>query len=169
MSKDEGRLDKNNLLELYPEYTKVLGPYKRKDGRKHVVLNNEALPSGNKGKLKTISYPKALLESLNKEKLRESETVDHIDRDYTNNSIDNLQILDKSKHGKKDAKRRINVMAPCVYCGKEFIMSRDQLTGRGKAGPFCSRSCSGKYGSDVQKGEPIMERMDIPVGHYYEN
>ena len=54
-------LDKEKLLELYPSYDSVLGPYDRDDGRKHVVLNNSSLPTGAKGKLKTISYPKALV------------------------------------------------------------------------------------------------------------
>ena len=31
---------KAKLLLLYPDFDKVTGPYPRKDGRKHVVLNN---------------------------------------------------------------------------------------------------------------------------------
>ena len=32
------------LLKLYPEFDKVNGPYTRKDGRQHIILNNTKLP-----------------------------------------------------------------------------------------------------------------------------
>ena len=65
---------------------KVYGPYTRKDGRQHVVLYESGVP-------KTVSYPKFLLEQKLGRSLNADETCDHIDNDYTNNDVSNLQVL----------------------------------------------------------------------------
>ena len=44
------KLNKDNLLKLYPTYNSVLGPYTRPDGRMHVVLNDSSAPKGQKRK-----------------------------------------------------------------------------------------------------------------------
>jgi len=84
---------------VYENY-KIYGPYTRKDGRQHIVAykNNEERI--------TISYPKFLVESFLQRYLTKYETIDHIDCDFTNNNIENLQILDKRIHAKLDAKLR---------------------------------------------------------------
>lgn len=72
--------------------------------------------------------------------------VDHIDRDCSNDSLDNLQILLKSEHLKKTAQEmttgRDCKELICAYCGKQFV--RESRLLRYKR-CFCGSSCNGKY------------------------
>ena len=90
---------KKKLLKLYKKYSFVYGPYKRKDGRKHVVLYSSYL-----NKRKTISWPKAKLEVKLKRRLIKEETADHIDEDHTNNRYINLQVLSRVANAIKNIK-----------------------------------------------------------------
>ena len=69
---------------------KIYGPYLRKDGRKHVVIINDD------GTSCTRSYPRLLLEQKLGRPLLDTETVDHIDGDFTNDSFENLRVLSRS-------------------------------------------------------------------------
>ena len=126
---------------------KILGPYKRPDGRKHMVITNED------GSKTTKSYPKFLMEQHVGRELLPNETIDHIDRDFTNDSLDNLRIIGRSEHTKDDIKRVKLKEIICVRCGQTAMKRASYLHGNAKqkkAGPFCGRSCAGKYGKDVQ-------------------
>lgn len=130
----------------------VYGPYVRKDdNRKHVIIYWPAF-----SKRQTMSYPKWLLEQHLERFLTVDETVDHKNRDFTDDRIENLQILLKSKHASVDALRVFPVEVVCIYCSRSF--QRKAAVTRhssklGKAGPFCSKSCSGSYGADLQNGK----------------
>jgi|ERR1044071_2543272 len=121
---------------------KVYGPYLRKDGRKHVILYD--------GKTKkTVSYPKWLMQNLLGRELDSNlETVDHKDEDFTNDSYDNLQLLTRRENIQKSHKPAETITFICPICKttvtKFARVIRDNLR-QGKAGPFCSRSCAGKY------------------------
>jgi hypothetical protein len=147
-------MDKEKLLGLYPGYTSVLGPYTRPDGRKHVILNNSNASNGTKGKTKTISYPKALMEVELNKKLNPDETVDHHDRDFTNDNSINLKVKTRSLHASEDALRIKVEDIRCPQCGKYFTPSVSQRNKVNSiiAGPFCSKQCSGLYGTNIQKG-----------------
>ncbi|HBA73496.1 MAG TPA: hypothetical protein DCZ63_15275 [Geobacter sp.] len=154
---------KESLLVLYPEFEVVYGPYLRKDGRKHVVLHHS------NGKNRTISWPKAIVEAARGKVLEKNETADHIDRDFTNDSPDNLQILKRPDHARKDAIRVLPTVVTCQSCGKEFIASKAQRAKcyASKAGPFCSRQCVGLYGAELQNGRMVkMERAEIALVYY---
>src|SRR5258708_14155411 len=87
----------NQYKRLYPEYDRLYGPFRRKqDGRKHVCLYKTIT----KDKL-TISYPKLLIELITGRKLAPWETVDHIDGNFTNDRLENLQILPRLDNAKK--------------------------------------------------------------------
>lgn len=122
---------------------KVYGPYKRNDGREHVVLVHK------NGRKQTVSYPKFLWETTNGRYLQEDETVDHIDRDPLNNDMSNLQILKRSDHCKIDAMYTKPQTFVCDICNITFELSGRKLNDaicnrrKGKAGPYCSRSCAG--------------------------
>ena len=143
-------MDLQKLLELYPMYTQVYGPYIRKDGRKHLVLYEPF----SKGK-KTISFPKAIMEVYLGHKLVKDDTVDHIDRDKTNDAISNLQVINRKTHASLDAIRRHSLFSTCPICKMEFELTKNQLKKRSNilAGPFCSKTCAGKYGKSIQLGE----------------
>ncbi len=159
-------MNKEKLLELYPDYTSVLGPYTRPDGRKHIVLNNSNASKGTKGKTKTISYPKALKEIELERKLKPDETVDHHDRDFTNNDSKNLKVKTRSVHASQDAIRVKVEQVACVQCGVFFTPSVNQRNNSKSAGPFCSRHCSGLYGTDIQKGMKPLSRVEVKKSYY---
>lgn len=118
------------ILKLYPFYTKVYGPYTRKeDMRKHIVLGN-----GNKYVNLTISYPKALMEIKLGRRLTKNETVDHIDEDFTNDKIDNLQILTREDNITKSLNKCGIVLCDC---GVLFKQNRKEQM-------YCCSGCPAK-------------------------
>jgi len=129
---------------------KIYGPYTRKDGRQHIVLVSD-------GKKTTMSYPKYLLEQKIGRKLLNHETCDHIDGDFTNNSLDNLQVLSRGDNAAKAMalRPREQIYCVCSECSKSFYASmkrvRHNQGKQKKAGPFCSRSCAGRYGQRLAK------------------
>lgn len=120
---------------------KVYGPYLRKDGRKHVVHYDGETR-------RTQSYPRYLMEQHLGRELLEDETVDHINGDFTDDRIENFQLLSRAEHTRKDTKPAEIGTFDCEWCGDEFEMPMRQYRGnqvvKGKAGPYCSRSCAGK-------------------------
>lgn len=125
---------------------KVYGPYTRTDGRQHVCI------IGTDGYRKTQSYPRYLMEQALGRELLDNETVDHIDNDFTNNAIDNLQVISRQDNARKEMcrthRKRKYVSFECPICGtiaekpENYIKHNRNL---GKAGPFCSRKCAGIY------------------------
>lgn len=130
---------------------KVYGPYTRKDGRKHVILIDNK-------KRRTVSYPRYLMEQKLGRTLTDDETVDHIDGDFTNDDPSNLRVISRKINALIGAKRLKSQTFACPMCGTKFTKSgralSDAITNakRGKAGPFCSRRCQGRYGTDIQNG-----------------
>lgn len=126
---------------------KIYGPYKRKDGRFHIIKYEN-------GRRTTQSYPRFLLEQHLGRKLEDWEHVDHIDNNLENNSIDNLQILHQNENTRKfleySGKKQSFYHGTCSLCGIEFTKKLSDVTRnrkQGKAGPFCGRTCAGKYSS----------------------
>ena len=135
---------------------KVFGPYKRKDGRQIVIVVER------NGKRRTVSYPKWILELQLGRKLDPNlETVDHIDSNIDNNDLKNLRIMPRDQHSADDTRRVKKVKFECAWCDKEFERSprliRDKAK-KGKAGPFCSRNCAGKYSRQLQL--KLIDKMD---------
>ena len=132
---------------------KIYGPYTRKDGRKHVILYDPETQ-----KRTTVSYPKYLMEQHLGRKLGPDETVDHKDDDFTNDSLDNLQILTRVENIKKAARLRPAEILDfkCSICNINFTLDaptyRHNQVNNNRAGPFCSRSCAGKYSTSIQYG-----------------
>ncbi len=127
----------------YADNFKVYGPYVRGDSRKIVIVVSR------NGKRRTVSYPKWIMEChLGRKLHRDRETVDHWDSNYDNNDINNLRLVPRKEHSADDTRRVKFVKLKCAWCDKEFERSprvvRDKAKKK-KAGPFCSRSCAGKY------------------------
>jgi hypothetical protein len=145
---------------------KVYGPYLRKDGRKHVCI------IGDDGVRTTKSYPKFLMEQKLGRPLFQTETVDHIDRDFTNDDPGNLRVIDFKQHVSDDTLRvRIPKEFECPTCGNTFKILRRANSyvnnrRKGKAGPFCSKSCAGKYSKKVQLG--LMDKLPVDTTDYRE-
>ena len=135
---------------------KIFGPYKRKDGRQIVIVVER------KGKRRTVSYPKWLLElQLGRKLDPDKETVDHIDSNINNNDLNNLRIMPRDEHSAEDTRRVKKVKFKCAWCDNEFERSprliRDKAK-KGKAGPFCSRKCAGIYSRQLQL--KLIDKMD---------
>lgn len=134
------------------ENCKIYGPYSSKKDRRlriFVIFPDE--------KRTTISYPKYLMEVHLNKYLEPNETVDHIDGNFLNNEISNLQILDRKIHCCNDANRNKDVTVTCMYCGKSFTIKGNTIRNRNRtdkhqSGYFCSKVCSGKYGKQIQLG-----------------
>ena len=135
---------------------KIFGPYIRKnDGRKIVILVYK------NGKRRTVSYPKFLVELQIGHKLDKDLTIDHWDSNIDNNNLDNLHIIPRAEHSANDTRRVKLVKFKCAWCDKDFERSprliRDKAK-KGKAGPFCSRACAGKYSRQLQL--KLIDKMD---------
>lgn len=124
---------------------KMYGPYTRKDGRKHLCIVHDD------GRKQTKSYPRYLLEQHLGRELLPEETVDHINNDFTDDRLENLQLLSLAENARKEYIRsgRFRKMYTfnCPLCGKEASKFLNHVLSnwkKGKAGPYCSRSCSGK-------------------------
>ena len=124
---------------------KIYGPYKRKDNRQHVVIVYDD------GTKTTKSWPRVLMERHLGRKLLRDETVDHINNDKTDNRIENLQLLSLKENNLKEMtrperKRKLYSFV-CPNCGETATKYFNNVKGnekKGRAGPFCSRSCAGK-------------------------
>ena len=139
---------------------KIYGPYTNKNKRQHVII---IFPNGVR---KTVSYPKYLVELYLDRYLDETETIDHIDGDITNNCLTNLRVINRKQHCKEDVKRLKSQKFVCPECKKEFILEGKKLHDayenrkKGSAGPFCSKSCAGKYSRLTQLG--LKEKLNSP-------
>lgn len=136
--------------------------YYGKDGRKRVYKKYDD------GSKKVITYARHLMEERLGRKLRPDETVDHIDRDRGNDIIDNLRIVGWGQHASDDNKRAVSIEITCVLCGRKALKSRRHIrhnAKQGKAGPFCGKSCAGKYSQGLQVGKniklPIQKSVDL--------
>ena len=76
----------------------------------------------------TISYARYLMSVKMGRFLTDEETVDHIDNDKLNDSIDNLQILSLADNNRKEANRigKKMVILMCPNCHKIFERCRHQ-------------------------------------------
>ena len=102
---------------------KIYGPYTRKDGRKHVVIIHDD------GRRQTKSYPRLLMEQHLGRELTEDETVDHTNNDFTDDRIENLQILSLADNASKAMLGREAKMYQfsCPCCGKEAFKAFRQV------------------------------------------
>lgn len=142
----------------------IYGPYLRKDGRKHVIIYD--------GKRRqTMSYPKWLMEQKLGRFLGVEETIDHRDRDFTNDAPTNLRIRERKEHARVDAWYARHVAQFCIWCGKQLIRRRNHIRRNAKqkkAGPFC-KCCAGRYGAQLQNGqiERLPTQESVKLRHYH--
>lgn len=111
-------------------------------GRRYVCV---WYADGSKG---TTLYSRYLMEQKLGRRLHPHlETVDHINNDRTDDRIENLQILTRRLNSGKDRPPAEMGSFICPTCGDEFEMQmrryRQNQVKQGKAGPYCSKRCSG--------------------------
>lgn len=106
------------------------------------------------GSRKSVLVHRELMEKHTGRKLTSDEVVHHIDGDPTNNSISNLQIKTASDHARDHRPEAETVVIICPFCGKSAEkLARYVRHNQGtynKVGPFCSKSCSGRWSRQRQ-------------------
>lgn len=127
----------------------IYGPYRHSTGnlkgRAYICIRHPD------GKRTTKLYSRYLLEQELGRELSYDETVDHINGDFTDDSLENLQVLSRSENAAKGSPNRKSiewVTFQCPVCGTWTEKNARIVRGnrkKGKAGPFCGRSCAGKY------------------------
>ena len=152
----------NEKLQFFDSTVEVVYAGIRKDGR-HCVYYK--FPNG---KFKSAQYARYLMENYLQKYLDTDECVDHIDRDKTNDSLENLRVVPRRQSTMEDLKYVQAIAITCVYCGKQALKAARQLNHsakQNKAGPFCSKSCVGKYGSSVQNEhiKPFPAQLEVPI------
>lgn len=144
----------------------MYGPYlSKKDNRLRIIYVENNTKT-------TISYPKYLIEISLDRYLTEMETVHHIDGNPLNNDLSNLTILNRSEHAKFDAKKVKDKTLICQWCNKEFLVKGSKLRQRLRedknSNSFCSKSCTGKYGTFIQKGNIKFNKINFEREYFKE-
>ena len=136
----------------------------------HVGSDNR-VRAYNRNTHKNCSYPRILMSNYLGRALKPNEQVHHMDGNPLNNNIDNLLVLPRELHDfihEKDYRKYYDKIAICDYCGKEFVWkahSQQQYYVNSKRrknmrGPFCSKSCAGKFGTDEQLRRKTMTECE---------
>lgn len=94
--------------------------------------------------------------------LTDEETVDHIDHNHSNDSIDNLRLIERSAHVSEDSVKLEIAPCACRGCGNMFTMGKKahEYYRLNPYPPTCSPECKKKVGRDASVGELI-------TYHYY--
>jgi len=138
--------------------------YSQKDDRYYAIL----YPRDGIGRRKriTMSYARYLMCVKEQRILSKDETVDHIDEDRKNDSIDNLQILTIKQNQEKYAVNRVSkkmVVLKCPICEKIFEKPYNHCSlfigsKRAKVS-YCSRQCLYVATSRLNRNEITYEEL----------
>lgn len=130
---------KVELSDYFKELGYVAG-YLIKDrkGRMDIHLIKERKRNG---KRKCISYAKYLWMSHNKQEVPEGYQVDHINNNFKDDRIENLQLLTQKENNLKSKRNKRIVILKCPVCNKEFEYEVRNLSTH--KNPCCSRKCGG--------------------------
>ena len=129
---------------LYEGY-KVYGPYLCIDNRRRIILWKNEI-----NKI-TISYARYLMELHLNKYLNEDEEVHHKDENTLNDILGNYEIIHSTKHKKLHNSTQVELFI-CPWCDKIIELIGNKLSNHKRnnkhkqcVGPFCNRSCAGKY------------------------
>ena len=100
-------------------------------------------------KVTVLQHREIVEKSLGRKLLRE-EVVHHKDGNKRNNRLNNLEVMSLSEHSRTHmySGGPELVKLQCIRCGVIFDrLARNERNNRkqGKRGPFCGKSCAGKY------------------------
>jgi len=137
---------------LYPfEDYRIYKVFHKKENRWQAILVKP-----NNKKRTTLSYARYLMSIHLKRILDKNETVDHIDGNKLNDTIENLQILTRSQNINKyrtidNPAQLVNLI--CPICKTEFKRSKSKVTHKLNKGftICCSLSCGHKKTSITLK------------------
>lgn len=124
---------------------KIYGPTLYK-GRRFVTIER---PDGSKC---SMTYARFLMQEHLGRTLGPDERVHHIDEDPLNDVVSNYKIESSSDHARLHRGVAEKIVLDCPECGVTFSRSARHVRHnkkQGKAGPFCGKSCAGKYSARV--------------------
>lgn len=104
------------------------------------------------GARKSVWVHREVMEEHLGRQLSPTEIVHHKDENKTNNAVDNLEITTQVAHGAHHAVRAPAILV-CIRCSIEFQRRANyerHNRKQGKVGPFCGRSCAGKWSREQQ-------------------
>lgn len=111
------------------------------DGRKRVDLFNSSRDRT------TISHSRYVMCVSIGSMVPDGYEVDHIDKDVSNDSPDNLQVLSKSDHLEKTVREattgRTYLDLVCCNCSRSFKREKRQM--KKNSAHMCSRSCNAQF------------------------
>ena len=116
-----------------------------------------------------VAHHRVVMENHIGRLLDTNETVHHIDGNGKNNDISNLQLLTNEEHARLHANKRgrLWVKLRCPNCGKIFEREHNKtfLCIKEKKRSFCSRKCSGEFGTKESSEDYVIEiyRKYAPV------
>lgn len=160
---------KQKTLPHFDTSKLVYGPYSsRKDKRLCVCIIDSIKKTRNQQ-----LFSRYIVEQHIGRELLENETVDHIDRNKFNDDISNLRIVSKADHAACDAKRVEKIKTKCPMCCTIFLSSPHNMRRaniKQISGPFCSKSCSGKYGAFLQnkKIDKLPNQEYVKSSYFFE-
>lgn len=137
------------LLYLYSDYNKVMGPYIRKsDNRRILVLVMYGTSYKTAKRTKTIPYAKALMEVHLNRRLSYDEVVHHKDGNKLNDTLHNLEVVNRKFHTHDHFMKYHPYSVTCSVCGKYFEVTHKHHLNHEKGDNWCcSKRCAGILGS----------------------
>lgn len=123
------------------DYVKAYLSRSNKDFRQRVTLIREDKTGT------VISYARYLMSVKLGRYLTEDEEVDHINRDPTDDNIENLQVLTIVDHKLKTSKENEcqKDILTCAHCGISFKRPTRIQKYKFPKNVFCSKVCNGKF------------------------
>lgn len=105
------------------------------------------------GSKRTVLQHREIMEDHLGRRLNSNTFVHHKDRNKRNNDLDNLEVRSRSSHSKIHSREIEYAELVCVSCGQVFVREAKEERARikkGRSGPFCNKSCAGRFTRGVQ-------------------
>lgn len=134
------------LLETRQDGTRIYGPYVYPGTKRRLVTLSK--PDGTHT---STTYARYLYELAHGE-IDGQLCVDHLDEDCSNDTLNNYQLLSRRDNALKSNSLRVMPEEwyefTCPVCGctsRKLARKVRHNRKQGKAGPFCGKSCAGKW------------------------